>query len=449
MIDELSTLFIVNGEEYKKIHTRALEMQTKLTLSKITMPPTMFFEHYLSQLNKCDEMRTYLAKYNRNFAKHLREKGDDVPFHETIGDDYTYLTESKCPPALTVQNNHIIPMANLGSSNPVECELCSAIIPTENAANSNRKICDLCDKKHDVDDCHIRGTAFMSPALAKKMERYNEIHGNVPKVPKKDKLQKPFQPRHTTVAATANMVQSSIPTPDTPPIKDPDNEITQDPSPTIELPPPTQPDHNVNIVPSVGKAELKDVGKDYMDFLFPSGGMASFDITNHSFSQPNTNIPPNFIDFIQPTANIANSKIPLNSTTTTYAENDEIFTHKILENHTKIRKTFQADWGANMMIVNDKDFYTEFVPSNASLNPIDGNPIHDIKGYVTIIFCICSRLVPVRECAYMPKNPQCTFSTSHLQQLNGYLPGIHAVHSSIKIVNSEGISTKFNKLLER
>ena len=51
-------------------------MQTKLTLSKITMLPTMLFEHYITQLNKCDEMQTYLAKYNRNFTFSPRWKSE-------------------------------------------------------------------------------------------------------------------------------------------------------------------------------------------------------------------------------------------------------------------------------------------------------------------------------------------------------------------------------------
>ena len=144
------------------------------------MPHTTFFEHYLTQLNKCNDMRTYLAKYNRNFAKHLREKVDGVQFHETIGDVYTYLTESKYPSTLLVYNNQIVPTANLGASSTIECEVCSVIIPTANAGYYQKKVCDLCDKQHDVDDCHIRGTVFMSPALAKKVERYNEVHGNVP-----------------------------------------------------------------------------------------------------------------------------------------------------------------------------------------------------------------------------------------------------------------------------
>lgn len=60
----------------------------------------------------------------------------------------------------------------------------------------------------------------MPPALAKKVERYNEIYGNAPKVPKKDKIQNPFQPRHAAVEPTANMVQTSVPVSDPPPIKE-------------------------------------------------------------------------------------------------------------------------------------------------------------------------------------------------------------------------------------
>lgn len=150
MIDELATLTINNGEEYKEFHKRALATLTKLELARITIPPTMFLSQYLTQLNKCPNMKSYLAAYNRDFAKHLREKGDSVAFPETIGDVFTHLIESKCPSALILSN--------------------STIIPTANAGSTARKICDLCDESYDVDNCYKRGLSFMPPALAKKVQ---------------------------------------------------------------------------------------------------------------------------------------------------------------------------------------------------------------------------------------------------------------------------------------
>ena len=208
-----------------------------------------------------------------------------------------------------------------------------------------------------------------------------------------------FQPRHTNVKQSANMAEQSIVLPDPP--RETPNTSTPNTTTTIEPPAPNPSDHTEGISPTGGKAELQDVGKDYMDFLFPPGGSTSINL-DKPLSTTCENIPANYISMIQPTANIGKST-PLNSTNTTYAENDEIFTHNILEKHTKITKTFQADWGAKIIIVNDKSLFTEFTPYNASLNPVDGNPIYGIKGYGTIICCIDSRLAPVRECTFMPK----------------------------------------------
>ena len=43
----------------------------------------------------------------------------------------------------------------------------------------------------------------------------------------------------------------------------------------------------------------------------------------------------------------------------------------------------------------------------------------------------------------MPNNPQSTFASSHLQRLNSFLPGMHALHSCVKVIDRNGITTKF------
>ena len=168
-----------------------------------------------------------------------------------------------------------------------------------------------------------------------------------------------------------------------------------------------------SIKPSAGMAEVASVRHNYIEFLFPSGGMAAIDLnTPLPHTTVKTRLPVDYISHITPCANMADSDHALTSSTTTAAEQDEIFAHGIINNNTQITKTFQADWGANIIIVNDRSLYTEFVPCSAALNPIDGVPIHGIKGYGTVIFKIGTRLVPVREVAFMPKSPQCTFTTS-------------------------------------
>lgn len=93
--------------------------------------------------------------------------------------------------------------------------------------------------------------------------------------------------------------------------------------------------------------------------------------------------------------------------------------------------------------MNDKNLFTEFTACDECLSPINGIPISGIKGFGTSVFLIGSRLYPVREVAFMSGNLQCTFSSSHVQRLNGFLSGIHSMHSSIKLTNSDGITTKF------
>lgn len=148
LLDEMKNLFISNGEDLEDFHKRALALQTRLELSRMTVPPTLVAGRYLALLNTCPSI------YNRNFARHKREIGDHIAFPENIDDVYEHLIESK------------------------------------------KRVCDLCDGPHDVDSCYKRGLSFMPPSMAKKVLRYNEIHGSVPKEPKKDAIQTPFKPRY-------------------------------------------------------------------------------------------------------------------------------------------------------------------------------------------------------------------------------------------------------------
>ena len=410
----MATLLPINGEDYLDFHKRTIQLQTKLTLARITVPPNMIVRHYLLQLIRCNDFKSVLPPYNRDIVKHQCDKGDSTPFPESIGDIHDFLVESKCPTTLYFDQHE--PSAN--------------IVPTANYASTNRKICDVCDKSHDTDDCHIRDPAFMPPALAKKVESYNEIHGSTPKVPKVDRLQKPYQARHHKVQPTANMVEQLTNTPD-------ESKDTSNNAPStqnhIELPPPPPVEHEqAEVTPSCGMAEIPNVGKDYIEQIFPTISTASIDLEKPILAS--------YIDIIKPSANMTESTVPLTSKNYKNAETDEIFTHGILTEHRKITQKFQADWGANVIIVNNKGLFTDFISCQAVLNPVDGIPINKIKGYGTVIFSFGNTLVPVREVAFMPGNPQCTFTTSHLQRMNGFLPGIHAMHFSIKVVSPAGIS---------
>ena len=432
LLDEIKTLFPVNGEELQDFHNRAIALRNHLKLSKVSIPPTLFFDHYLAQLNKCQGLTPHLAEFNRNLAKHLREKGDSVPFHDTIADVYLHLIDSKCPTTLfcdEYNNSAIVPSANFGAKNQVVCE--------------------LCDKPHNVDNCHLRGTAFMPPALARKVIRYNELNGSSPKIPKKDKLQAPFRPRHNQFKPKANMASGSVPAPDNAPIPSPDTisvsatspptqedelpQIDDSPDNNGEISAPPAPNHGVTTIkPSCGRAEYHSNSEDYLNSIFPESKMVSVSLSDFPESTHKPPVP----------AIIETSPLPPPPVHTS-SEQDILFSNNVLNHHQKIIKEFHVDWGSNIIISNSKSVFIEFKECNEAISPINGVPINGIKGYGTIIFLFANQMVPIRDVAYMPDNPQSTFTSSHIQRVNSYRAGIHSLHSSVKIINRNGISEKY------
>ena len=203
------------------------------------IPPNLLLGEYLELLNSTPALVPLLSVYNRDLAKHKRTVGDHVSFPDTIDDIYEYLLESKCPTTLTGR-----PVAQLGPS--LETSNFS-IIPTANYDSCPKVVCDLCDGPHDIDSCHKRGLPFMPPSMAKKVLRYNETHGFAPKVPKKDVIQTPFQPRHTKVKPEAKMDVASVPLDSSPPIAwtdSPNDRPTPsiDEQPTEDMPTPVTAD---------------------------------------------------------------------------------------------------------------------------------------------------------------------------------------------------------------
>ena len=212
-------------------------------------------------------MNAHLAPYNRDLANHLRQFGDSIPFGETIADVYRHLVDSKCSTTLLLSDDHSL-----------------AIIPSAKYGSRPRQVCKVCDKNHNTDDCHIRGTAFMPPSLARKVIRYNELHGSTPKIPKQDKLQVPYRTQHQAPKATANMVEASVPSRDAAPIPT-SSTTTTSTSLVIDVTVPTQnthdeeyddvpspvaPDHSTAAIsPSTGLVEYCNVSEDFVNFIFP------------------------------------------------------------------------------------------------------------------------------------------------------------------------------------
>ena len=96
LLVEMGKLVPILGEDYKSFHNRAVDLDTRLTLSQIVVPPNLLVRHYLEQLNRYTDFKSLLAPYNCDMSKHQQGKGDSVPFPESLGDINTFLKQSKC-----------------------------------------------------------------------------------------------------------------------------------------------------------------------------------------------------------------------------------------------------------------------------------------------------------------------------------------------------------------
>ena len=159
-----------------------------------------------------------------------------------------------------------------------------------------------------------------------------------------------------------NGIAVSIPILDPPPIsKLPVHSDEDDvPNDVEDTNPPTQDNTYHHIQPSTGLTEFKDVDRDYMEYIFPTALAASVDLWQ---------IPSNYIDYLTPSANMADKQLPVLQKNSSHVETDEIFAHGILQTG-----LFHVDWVANIIIVNDKSFFTEFFSCNECLSPINDIP---------------------------------------------------------------------------
>ena len=199
------------------------------------------------------------------------------------------------------------------------------------------------------------------------------------------------------------------------------------------MPQPSEPNHsNKEIRPSAGLAEYAKVSQNYSDFIFPTGKMVQVHLPTAS--------PP--VTDITPTALVSAQANPVEPSIFNSSEQDVLFSRHLLTKHKVMDKGFHVDWGSNIIIVNSQDAFIELTTCDEQIHPIDGIPVKGIKGYGTVIFQFGSQLLPVRDIAFMPNNPQSTFTSSHLQRMNSFLPGIHALHSSVKVIDRNGVTTK-------
>ena len=400
---ELAKLAIQQGETLQEYHLRAVEVQQTLAFSQVTMNKTIFLQTYLDQLTTVPSIVTFLADFNRRFYRHLRVHGDDVEFADTIGDIYDYLRDSKAPAALLTSSDIT----------------CAPVTPSASYGNRPIMVCKACGRNHHEDNCFRRGLSFLPPSEAKRITRFNELHGSKPKVPKTDPLPRPARPFHSTKrenngkkhqpsakAAEFNYntefeynAQTDDPTHEQDELNHQSNEAMQECTPQ-ELHDPV--DHT----PAAQMAE----------FNYPSANMAT---TGHS--------PP-----------------------ITFEEQPELFTtgpfHQQLHPDQApsqwTPQQFHVDFGANIVIMNSNKFFHTFQARKECIEHIAGDTIPGIEGYGSIIVKLQHKLHVIRHVAYMPGNTKCTFSAHHLHRTNKFRSGIHSMHACIKLIDHEGFQTK-------
>jgi hypothetical protein len=211
--------------------TQQLENEYMLQLAKHPqlVPRTKILRRFISELMRAQEYQSYVVYFERELTNHMRKYGEQnldnhVPF--TLMDIYesmslysipdvpTKLTPSRniLSPVPTSNANSNSPLAHIATGTIDENLLCQSINddwysevnasdmsldnPNIGAMQRNQRqrlFCQCCmTSGHDADHCFLRGKHFRPDALNKRINVYNQQHGDKP--PKSAEI-KPWNPR--------------------------------------------------------------------------------------------------------------------------------------------------------------------------------------------------------------------------------------------------------------
>ncbi|MGB0424036.1 MAG: hypothetical protein ACPGED_06935, partial [Flavobacteriales bacterium] len=394
---------VKNNETIQEFHMRAMQIEQNLEFANVTMSKTIVVQTYLDQLSSIPSVVTFLADFNRRMRRHLRVNGDNIEFSDSITDIFDYLIDSKVPTLLVKDQAICQPVSQ-------------SITPSASYANNRPKlVCKACGRNHDEDDCFRRGLNFLPPSEAKRIMRYNELHRNKPKVPKKDPLPKPSRPFHS---------------------KKKSNEKNQKPAANSA---------EINFEEQEDQSHFEDADMSNQESDAPVETLV--DPFDHTPSAQ-------FAEFMYPSANMAQATLPDDAvleqpqkpTLLTSFETPElssILSRNDMSNNWT-QHLFHVDFGANIIIMNTNEFFYSYKAQQENIEHIAGDTIPGIEGYGTIVIKLNHKLHVIRSVAYMPRNTKCTFSAHHLQRMNKFNSGIHAMHSCIKLIDHEGFQTKVN-----
>jgi len=361
------------------------------------MNKTIFIQTYLDNLSSVPSLVSFLADFNRRFRRHLRINGDDVEFNDSITDIYDYLIDSQAPTDLITS-----------TSNPVT----SPLTPSASYGNRPIMVCKACGRNHNEENCFRRGLSFLPPSEAKRITRFNELHGNKPKVPKTDPLPRPSSPYHTSKRNSSN--------------------------------------RNARPAAKLAEIDLHDQTDDPLSETMKDTNDENVqDVTEelfmHDLLEPGEHTPTaQMAEYAYPSVNTVEASIPI-----THDEQPELFHNNILTTDKTsdtqeqwMSQEFHVDFGANIIIMNTNKFFHTYQAQKECIEHIAGDSIPGIEGYGTIILQFNNKIHVIRNIAYMPRNTKCTLSAHHLYRTNRFKAGVHSMHSCVKIIDRDGTQTK-------
>jgi len=208
-------------------------------------------------------------------------------------------------------------------------------------------VCKACGRNHHEDNCFRRGLAFLPPSEAKRITRYNELHGSKPKIPKTDPLPRPSSPYHSPRKYHDDKRKSR-----------PAAKAAEIPHHSQDDLPDEPADTNTNIATDITDTFFAQDLQDPMDHT-PAAQLAEF-------RYPSANM-----------ATVDETVLPI-----TYEEQPELFLtgpfHQHLQPHSTQDWTpleFHVDFGANIIILNTDKFFHTFRAQKESIEHIAGDTI--------------------------------------------------------------------------
>jgi hypothetical protein len=455
------------------------------------IPRTKILSRFLSELNRASDYVPYLVPYHQQLIQHLRLYGDihnqqHLPF--SIEQIYellvhagvpstpsslrpTSLSSSTTPSPSSDISSSIFTTSSPHQSSPVvaSCEYDPSIC----ALQTKRRRCQVCLMGfHEENDCYLRGKNFIDPALQRRINIYNQHHGDKPPSSHKVKAWQPqsitpfpFEKGPSTQTSSdplsrnqtkprkpfANASTKTKPSINSLALS---HEDTNDDFPTdLESNRVTWDDNGVPTISSFLSSQQTALEESDLQEHDSSFHPTNCSMSIHHQQRPHLQVhpSPHPYDFVHPysidSTVLSSTPTTLQSILSKAQSSGHPRKSFFLQHSNELLKlpsqsfqpfcsaTFNSDSGANCWAVVSKSLFYFYIPNKTNIQQVDGSAFQSL-GWGGILVRFGTKVYGVYPVHHCPSNPRNTFSPSSLRAFSGFTRSIINMNESITLVHS-------------